>query len=76
MLGDETGERLDGDLFQRADVIDAEVLAAIEHEHDAVDEVVDEHERPRLRAGALDRERDRVGRMRLQRLACARRIAG
>ena len=50
------GEVRDGDLFHRADVIDAEMLALLAHGHDAGDQIVDEAEAACLLSAALNLE--------------------
>ena len=58
----------DADLLGGADVIDAEMLAALAHDHDAVGEVVDMAEAARLAAVALNFERDATVRPRPDRV--------
>ena len=53
----------DRDLFGRADVVDAEMLALRAHHHDAAHEIVDVAEAAGLAAVALDLERQRAGRV-------------
>src|SRR6187200_3103643 len=55
----------DRHFFHGADVIDAEVLTLLAHDHDAGNEVVDEAEAARLLPGALDLEPKRPGGLRL-----------
>src|SRR6266508_624684 len=55
--GHAAGEVGDGDLVRGADMVDAEVLPALAHDHHAANQVVDVAEAARLLAAALDRKR-------------------
>ena len=57
ILASAAGEIGDGDLVRGADVVDAEVLALLAHDHHAGHQIVDVAEAARLLAAALDRER-------------------
>src|SRR5204863_1408259 len=55
------GEVGNGDLFRSADMIDAEVLAALAHDHHPRDEIIDVTEAARLFSAPLDRKGERAG---------------
>src|SRR5262249_17315287 len=62
-FGHAAGKLRDADFFRRADMVDAEVLALLAHDHHALHQIIDVAEAARLGATALDGKWDCAARM-------------